>query len=97
MEYGFSLVDKDRGRVFSDRCRRKISDAMNKKTNKQAFTYALAIFLAGAAAVNSPFPITPFQAKLKPRFGTTDRTCNTVHFWPLGEAKQELREDRSYT
>ena len=54
-------MDEDRGRVFVDGYRGRISDAMTMETNKQAFLYpSLVMSLAEAAAVISPFPISPF-------------------------------------
>ena len=41
MELEPSLLEKDRGRVFADGYRGRISDAIIMKTSKQAFIYTL--------------------------------------------------------
>ena len=60
-EVEFSLVGEDRGRVFADGYRGRISDAMTMETNKQAFLYPFLVMSLAEAALISPFPISPIR------------------------------------
>ena len=97
MEVELSLVAKDRGRVFADGYRGKISDATPLKTNKQAFLYpSLVMSSAKAATVISPFPISPFPIQGESLLLAQQTVMQHAIPWFPGKPEQGFRWNKSY-